>query len=152
MSGAQSVSANNRPSLRWEFALWTAQILLALLFGAAGLMKTFMAPEALVPMGLEYATEIPTWLLRFIGVCELAGAVGVIVPALTRVMPIFTSMAALGFVMIQVLAIGFHIMRGEFAEMAAMNLSLLALSAFALWGREAKAQIKPRRFAALDAA
>ncbi len=83
MSGAQSVSANNRPSLRWEFALWTAQILLALLFGAAGLMKTFMAPEALVPMGLEYATEIPTWLLRFIGVCELAGAVGVIVPALT---------------------------------------------------------------------
>jgi hypothetical protein len=54
--------------------------------------------------------------------------------------------------MIQVLAIGFHIMRGEFAEMAAMNLSLLALSAFVLWGREAKAPIKPRRFAAPTAA
>jgi uncharacterized membrane protein YphA (DoxX/SURF4 family) len=152
MSNVQSLSTDNRAPFRWEIALWSAQILLALLFGAAGVMKTFLAPEALVPMGLTYATEIPYWLLRFIGVCELAGAVGVILPALTRIMPIYTSLAALGFVMIQVLAIGFHIMRGEFAEMAAMNLSLLALSAFVLWGREAKAPIKPRRFAAPTAA
>ncbi len=151
MSDVQTLPNSSRAPFRWEIALWSAQILLALLFGAAGVMKTFMAPEALVPMGFNYATEIPYWLLRFIGVCELAGAIGVILPALTRIMPIFTSLAALGFVMIQVLAIGFHVMRGEFAEMAAMNLSLLALSAFVLWGRETKVPIKARRFAGLIA-
>jgi len=98
-------------------------------------------------MGLNFATEIPLWLLRFIGVCEMAGAVAIILPAATRIMPIFTSLAALGFVMIQVLAIGFHLMRGEIVDVATMNVALLALSAFVLWGREAKAPIKPRRFA-----
>ena len=147
MSNVQSLATDNRAPFRWEVALWSAQILLALLFGAAGVMKTFMAPEALVPMGLNFATEIPLWLLRFIGVCEMAGAVAIILPAATRIMPIFTSLAALGFVMIQVLAIGFHLMRGEIVDVATMNVALLALSAFVLWGREAKAPIKPRRFA-----
>ena len=152
MSNVQSLATDNRATFRWEVALWSAQILLALLFGAAGVMKTFMAPEALVPMGLNFATEIPLWLLRFIGLCEILGAVGVILPAATRIMPILTSMAALGFVMIQVLAIGFHLMRGEIVDVATMNLALLALSAFVLWGREAKAPIKPRRLAVSTAA
>lgn len=145
MSDVQTLPNSNRAPFRWQVALWAAQILLALLFGAAGAMKTFMAPEALVPMGLNFATEIPTWLLRFIGLCEMAGAVGIILPAATRIMPILTSLAALGFATIQVLAIGFHLLRGEIVEVATMNVALLALSAFVVWGRNAKAPITSRK-------
>jgi len=77
-------------------------------------------------------------------VCEILGAVGVILPAVTRILPILTTMAAAGFVTIQVLAIGFHLARGEYVEAVTMNLALLALSAFVLWGRGTKAPIEPR--------
>lgn len=144
MSASLKFAPSNRAGLGWRAGLWTAQAVLAVLFGTAGVMKTFMAPDALVPMGLSYATDIPLWLLRFIGVSELAGAVGIILPALTRVMPRLTPLAALGFATIQILAIAFHMMRGELAEMAPMNISLLALSLFVLWGRISKAPITSR--------
>jgi DoxX-like protein len=97
------------------FSLWVAQVPLALAFGTAGVMKTFMPVVALVANGINYAAELPLWLLRFIGVAELSGAVGVVLPALTRIKPRLTPIAALGFVTIQVLAIGFHALRGELA-------------------------------------
>jgi len=61
MSDVRTLANSSRASLRWEFPIWSAQLALALLFGAAGAMKTFMTPEALVPMGLNFATEIPIW-------------------------------------------------------------------------------------------
>ena len=65
-------------------------------------------------------------------------------PALTRIKPVLTPLAALGFATIQVLAIGFHTMRGEFAEAAPINLLLLGLSLFVVWGRLRKAPIAAR--------
>ena len=103
-------------------------------------MKSFVSPQALVGMGITYATQIPYWLLRFIGICEAAGAIGVVLPALTRIRPL----AALGFVTIQILAIGFHVVRGEIASSAPLNALLLGLSLFVLWGRTKKAPISPR--------
>jgi hypothetical protein len=139
-----SESQSGGVRLAWQIGIWSAQILLFLAFGPVGLMKTFMSPEALVAMGLGFARDVPHWLLRFIGISELAGALGIVLPALTRVMPFLTPLAALGFVTIQVLAIGFHIMSGDFAMMAPLNFALLGLSLFVLWGRTRKLPIFPR--------
>jgi DoxX-like family len=127
-----------------SIALWVAQVLLASIFGFAGAIKTFMAPADLAAMGLTYATDLPYWLLRFIGVAELSGATGMIVPALTRIRPGLTPLAALGFVTIQILAIGFHALRGELAMALPVNIVLLGLALFVLWGRWQKVPIASR--------
>lgn len=133
----------SRAGLGWQIGLWVTQVLLAGFYGLAGFMKTTMAPEQLVPMGLNYAVDIPHWLLLFIGACELAGAIGIVLPALTRIQPWLTPLAALGFVAIQVLAICFHLTRAEIHGLP-MNVVLLALAAFVVWGRTRKAPIEGR--------
>jgi hypothetical protein len=137
-------AALSAPVKKWTIGLWIAQILLALLFGLAGVMKSFMPPADLAAAGINYATELPLWLLRFIGAAELAGAIGILLPALTRILPGLTPLAALGFTTIQILAIGFHAVRGELAMALPFNIVLLGLSLFVLWGRSRKAPIAPR--------
>jgi uncharacterized membrane protein YphA (DoxX/SURF4 family) len=127
----------------WSIGLWVAQVLLAVAFGAAGVMKLFM-PYADVAAQMAWAAASPEWLVRFIGFAELAGALGMILPALTRILPWLTPLAGLGFAVIQVLAIGVHAARGETAMSLPVNLVLLALSLFVAWGRWRKAPIAPR--------
>jgi hypothetical protein len=145
MSISQASGSSARPSSRpWHIGLWAAQIVLFVLFGMPGIMKTFMDPTALASMGIAWAADVPVWFLRFIGLCELAGALGMILPAATRILPFLTPLAALGFVVIQVLAIGFHAFRGETGQTLPMNVVFLALSLFVLWGRTRKAPIASR--------
>ena len=123
--------------------MWVAQVLLALMFGAAGVMKLLQPIEALGAM-MTWVTVTPDLLVRFIGFVELAGALGMILPAITRILPFLTPLAALGFAIIQVLAIGVHASLGETAMSLPMNLVLLVLSLFVAWGRFRKAPISPR--------
>jgi uncharacterized membrane protein YphA (DoxX/SURF4 family) len=123
--------------------LWMVQVLLALAFGAAGVMKLFQPIEALGAM-MNWVTVSPEMLVRFIGLVELAGALGMILPAITRILPFLTPLAALGFAIIQVLAIGVHASLGETSMSLPINLVLLALSLFVLWGRTRRAPISPR--------
>ena len=127
----------------WTIGLWAAQVLLAGFYGFAGFNKLTQSMESLGAMGMSYALDFPELLTRFIGTMEILGAIGIILPALTRILPRLTPLAALGFSLIQVLAMGVHISRGEFMVLP-MNLVLLALSLFVLWGRERKAAIAPR--------
>ena len=127
----------------WTFGLWTAQVLLALAFGAAGVMKMFTPVVELGAM-MNWVTVTPEWLVWFIGVVEVLGALGVILPALTRILPWLTPLAALGFATIQVLAIGTHGALGETGTTLPMNLILLALSLFVVWGRTRKSPIMGR--------
>lgn len=112
--------------------LWVAQILLALLFGWAGYMKTFRPIASLAPM-MGWAPSMPR-LTRFIGVMEILGALGMLLPIPTNILPWLTPLAAIGFVVIQVLAMGVHLRRGE-AKVLPMNVVILALSLFVVWGR-----------------
>ena len=139
------MSATNKAlgSGRWTIALWIVQIILALFYGWAAFMKLTMAPPALVGMGLTYATDIPHGLLLFIGSCELAGATGLILPSLLRIKPSLTPLAAAGLSAIQLLAIPFHLSRGE-AQVLPMNFVLLALSLLIIWGRTKRAPIAPK--------
>src|SRR5262245_19545335 len=114
-----------------KIALWIVQTLLALVFIAAGFMKLFAFDQ--------FAASAPALadqrgLVTFIGIAELAGAIGLIVPALARVLPILTTWAAVGLATIMVLATGFHLSRGEFSH-AVVTTILLALAAFVVLGR-----------------
>jgi uncharacterized membrane protein YphA (DoxX/SURF4 family) len=127
----------------WTIGLWVAQALLAAFYLYAGYNKLTQPIEALGAMGMGFVLVVPELLTRFIGLAEALGAAGLILPAATRIMPRLTPLAALGLSIIQVLAIGFHISRGELMVLP-MNLVLLALSLFVLWGRERKAPIAAR--------
>lgn len=131
------------PARGWTIGLWIAQILLAAFFAFAAYMKLLMTPEQLVGMGLVWAQEYPIWFVRGIGLAELAGALGILLPALTRIQPGLTPLAALGFSAIQVLAILLHFTRGE-AAVTPFNFVVLAVAIFVFWGRTRKAPISAR--------
>ncbi len=138
-------TANSTPSTGrgWTIGLWVAQVGLAAMFGMAGVNHAAMPIAALASMGMGWAADAPEWLVRVIGVAEVAGALGMILPSATRILPRLTPLAALGFVVIQVLAMGVHATRGEFAVLP-FNLVLLALALFVAWGRTRKAPIASR--------
>ncbi len=122
-------------------ALWIAQVLLALFYGMAGFFKA-TKPIAELSQRMAWAGALPPWLVHFIGVAELAGALGLVLPAATRIRPRLTALAAAGLATIQLLAIPFHISRGEY--MLAGNFVFLAVALFVAWGRFKAAPIAPR--------
>lgn len=125
-----------------NIALWIAQALLAVGFGMAGWMKvTAPMPELVEKMGWPGA--LPEPLVRFIGAAELAGAVGIVLPAATRILPFLTPVAGAGLVLVMVLALLFHLSRGELGAVP-FNVILGGLAAFVAWGRFKKARILPR--------
>ncbi|UYO00158.1 MAG: DoxX family protein [Devosia sp.] len=126
-----------------HIGLWLAQIALAAVYLAAGFMKISQPIDALVASGMAYAGDYPELLTRFIGTVEILGAIGLILPALTRILPVLTPLAALGLSTIQVLAFVLHLSRGEYSVLP-VNVVLLALSLFVLWGRLRKAPIAAR--------
>ena len=118
--------------------LWIVQALLALLFLYAGGMKLILPVEemtAQIPM--------PGLLLRFIGVCEVLGAIGLIVPGLTRIRPELTPLAAAGLVIIMVGATVITLMYMP-ASWAVLPLVTGILAAFVAYGRWRLAPQAPR--------
>jgi DoxX-like family len=124
--------------------LWAAQVAVAAVFCGAGAFK-LTAPIAAVAAALPFAGDFPVWLVRGVGIVDLAGGIGILLPALTRILPRFTPAAAIGCMMVQVLAIALHTSRREFSVLP-LNATLLVLAAYVLWGRARLAPI-----AALDA-
>lgn len=124
-------------------SLWIAQGLMFAAFLLFGLQKLSMAPEALATMWqTQWPVEHPM-LLRVTGLIDVAGGLGLLLPALTRVRPNLTVLAALGCVLLQLAAIVFHSTRGEFTALP-LNAVLLPLVTFILWGRGRRAPIEPR--------
>lgn len=122
--------------------LWIVQGLLAVAFAMAGVMKGFTPLDQLA-VQMPWINEVPGFLPRFIGFSELAGAIGLILPAATRIKPVLTPLAGLGLVIVMILGAGFHLSRGEFAAVP-INVVLGGLAGFVWWGRSKKARIEPR--------
>ena len=119
-----------------KIVLWIVQILLALVFIASGSMKLFAFDQ--------FAASAPAFadqrgLVTFIGMAELAGAFGLILPALTRILPVLTTWAAVGLATIMVLATGFHLLRSEISH-AIVTVVLLALAIVVIYGRGFQSQ------------
>jgi uncharacterized membrane protein YphA (DoxX/SURF4 family) len=130
-------------SRAWNAGLWVPQLLLAAMFGMAGAMKLTQPLEALAASGLVWVNDVPALLVRFIGLSELLGAIGLVLPAATRIQPRLTPLAAIGLVAVMVLASLFHASRGEWGALP-INLVLGSLAALVAWGRSRKAPIAAR--------
>lgn len=114
--------------------LWTTQILLALLFAAAGLLKLTQPLEVLNAKVGGWVHDVPLVLIRTVGALEIAGAVGLILPAALHVLPMLTGLAAAGLAATMAGAIVVHGRRGEHRE-AAVNVALAIVTAAVAWAR-----------------
>jgi putative oxidoreductase len=92
---------------------------------------------------MDWVNSVPEGLVRFIGASELAGALGLLLPALTRIKPGLTALAAVGLATVMLLAALFHLSRGEGGALVP-NFVLAGLAVFIAWGRTKKAPIAPR--------
>ena len=110
-------------------ALWIAQALLALIFLFAGGMKLVMPIEELTAQ-----MPMPGLLVRFIGIVEVLGGLGVILPWLTGIRPGLTPLAAAGLVIIMIGATVVTLMIGTMG-MALIPIVVGLLAAFVAYGR-----------------
>jgi uncharacterized membrane protein YphA (DoxX/SURF4 family) len=121
-----------------NLALWIIQALLAALFIFGGGMKLVLPLEKLTgPVAL------PGLFLRFIGVCELLGGLGLILPSLLRIRPGLTPLAAVGLVIIMIGATWITISTGDVAT-AVVPFVVGILAAFIAYGRSRLAPIRPK--------
>jgi uncharacterized membrane protein YphA (DoxX/SURF4 family) len=121
-------------SKRMNVALWTVQTLLALVFLFAGSTKLLLSIETLTSMGSPNQVALPFWFIRFIGVAEVLGAVGLILPRLLGIRPRLTSWAAAGLVIIMIGATAITISSGDVGA-AIVPLVVGILSTFVAVGR-----------------
>src|SRR6188508_1867278 len=128
-------SAAARPSRALHVSRWVAQLLVGYTHA--------IAPIAVAVARAPWVASLPVALVRFIGLAELAGALGLLLPAATRIRPALTPLAATGLATMMVLAIPFHLVRGESSAIA-INLVLGALAAFVAWGRTRRVRIPAR--------
>jgi len=114
-------------------ALWIVQVLLALAFGLAGFMKLTQPKEKLAA-NMKWVEDFSPTIVKAIGALELLGALGLILPALTGILPWLTPLAGVGLVLDMLGAAYTHLRRGENSVIIANGI-LLALAAFVAYGR-----------------
>jgi uncharacterized membrane protein YphA (DoxX/SURF4 family) len=117
-----------------NLALWIVAIVLAVAFAGSGLMKLVVPKDKLVTNGQGWAQDVTPANIRLIGVAEVLGAAGLILPAVTHIAPVVVSLAAVGLVFVMVGAAVVHARRNEPVNIA-VNVVLLALALFVAWGR-----------------
>jgi uncharacterized membrane protein YphA (DoxX/SURF4 family) len=115
-------------------ALWIIAIVLAASFAGSGLMKLLVPKDKLVSSGQGWAQDYTPTNIRLIGVAELLGAAGLILPAVTHIAPILVPVAAVGLVLVMVGAAAVHARRKEAVNIV-VNAALLGLAVFVAWGR-----------------
>jgi uncharacterized membrane protein YphA (DoxX/SURF4 family) len=117
-----------------NIVLWIIQVLLALLFLFAGGTKLVMSIEAMRAMGSPNQILLPGLLIRFIGVCEVLGALGLILPGLLRIRRVLTPLAAAGLLIIM---IGATVLTfaGDGVAPALFPMVVAFLLAFVAYGR-----------------
>lgn len=130
------------PSKALNISLWVAQSLLAAMFLMAGIMKSTQPINELA-LSLPWVAEAPAALVRFIGISELLGGIGLILPSALRIMPKLTVYAAIGIAIIMVFALAFHVYLNEYSVIG-MNVIIGAIALFIAWGRCKKAPIQAK--------
>jgi uncharacterized membrane protein len=112
--------------------LWVAQVILALLFLVFGV--THATRRESVRDRVPWMWALPREAMLIIGILDILGAIGLILPAITRIQPWLTPLAALCLAILMVFAIVFHATRRELPNIA-LNAILGLLAAFVAWGR-----------------
>jgi hypothetical protein len=109
-----------------SIAVWVLQILTAAFFAFAGGRKLVNA---------EMQQHLGKRLAIFIGTAEIAGAIGLIAPLATGVLPQLTAIAAAALAVVMILAAGFHLRQGDGIKQTAPALVLLMVTVFVAYAR-----------------
>ena len=115
-----------------NLTLWIVQSLLAFAFVAVGAMKLFAYEKFKAQSEKKGPTGITRGFAAFIGVAEVVGGIGIVLPMATNITPSLSLWAAVGILTIMLLAIGFHLRR---RESPAAPVILFALAVFVVFGR-----------------
>ncbi|MFT3833975.1 MAG: DoxX family protein [Micropruina sp.] len=115
-----------------NITLWIVAGLLALAFLGAGAMKVTRRKDALAASGLAWTEDFSASTVKTIGTLEILGALGLILPAVTGILPVLVPVAALGLAAIMIGAIVVHLRRHE---TIVPQTVLLVLAAFVAIGR-----------------
>ncbi|MBL0887838.1 DoxX family protein [Myceligenerans indicum] len=129
-----------------KIAVWIVSAVLALAFLFFGGMKVVGAPADLEAM----SPGVPVVLLKIAGWAEVLGALGLVLPAATRILPVLTPVAALGLTTTMVAAAVTDVIVAGGAGLPAI-LTLGVLAAFVAWGRLGRARVRPRGAARVSA-
>jgi uncharacterized membrane protein YphA (DoxX/SURF4 family) len=113
--------------------LWILQIVLAAMFALAGVQKSTQPKEKLVTR-LPWVEDFSAGTVRLIGIVELLGAIGLVLPAAVDIVPVLTPLAATGLAIVMALAVNTHRRRHEPSGMA-FTATLLVAALVVAWGR-----------------
>jgi hypothetical protein len=114
--------------------LWIFQGILSLAFLYSGLNKSILSQQQLIAKGQTGVVNLSAPVIRFIGISEVLGAIGIIVPWVTNIWPELTVVTAICFAVIMVLAAQIHYKLHE-PRNVATNIVLLVLAVFVAYGR-----------------
>jgi uncharacterized membrane protein YphA (DoxX/SURF4 family) len=117
-----------------NLALWIIAIVLAVAFAGSGLMKLVVPKDKLVTAGQGWAQDYSSTNIRLIGLVEVLGAVGLVLPAALHIAPILVPLAAVGLALVMVGAIVVHARRKEPMNIV-VNVVLIVLAVIVAWGR-----------------
>ena len=117
-----------------NITLWIIASVLALAFLTAGAMKLAQPQEKLAASGMGWTEDFNPGAIKAIGLAEVLGALGLILPAVTGIATFLVPVAATGLAVVMVGAIITHIKRGE-KQMAVINVVLAALALIVAAGR-----------------
>ena len=117
-----------------DISLWIIQVILGLAFIVFGSMKAFQYEKSKASQPWVWVKDSSKGLVIFIGVAEILGGLGVIVPQATGILTWLTPLAAVGIAVIMILAGGFHVKRKE-NKAIWMNFIFLLLALFIAYGR-----------------
>lgn len=114
---------------RVELAVWIVSWVLVAAFVGGGAARAILPQERLVKVGLTWVTGVPAPLLKTIGVLEVLGGIGLVVPVLSGILSILTPIAATCLAVLMVGALVFHLRRKEWIGIP-ITLALLAGTVF----------------------
>jgi uncharacterized membrane protein YphA (DoxX/SURF4 family) len=118
-----------------NLGLWIIAGVLAFIFAASGAMKLVQSKEKLVASATGgWAADWSPAQIKLVGVAEILGAIGLILPAALHVAPILVPLAAVGLILVMIGAAIVHARRHELPNVA-INVVLLVLAAVVAWGR-----------------
>jgi hypothetical protein len=124
-----------------HIGLWVLQVLLGLMMVMSGANKLFNSEAELVKMGMTFINDYGIGFARFLGVCLLAGGVGLVAPPATKILPWLTPFSGAMLAIYFALATALHLSRGE---SPVLTIVIMLLSAVVAWGRFKKAPIAAR--------
>jgi len=116
-----------------DVVLWVVAGLVAVGFLFSGLVKLVLPREKYVA-SQPWAADAPRWAPKAVGVLEVLGAIGVILPAAIGVVPVLVPLAATGLVLVMVGAVVMHVRRKEIPALVPSGM-MLVLAAMVAWGR-----------------